>query len=307
MTLQQIHKKFVAKRTVLVVTILVFVLSRLLKINDDNCLIVWGTTIIQIGIALSLLYLSNSFVLIRNRTLLPSVFYLLFIGSGTFVYDSWESCVAGVCVLCCLFFLFDSYRKLYSQGAALNIALLLTIGSFVWLPLLFFFPVFWYGMYKFQSLSFRSFFASVVGFVVVYLFIFTWSFHLNDQLHFFLSTLPDWEQLISTQPFQFNIREYILSGYLALLFIWVGINIFISGISDKIKVLKTLSFLYAVCAVAFIAQFLQPDNQEEWYSILCLSLSFLVADLFTSPNHKTHTWIMWVTMVFFFFFTINHY
>ncbi|MDR0799431.1 MAG: hypothetical protein LBN18_06710 [Dysgonamonadaceae bacterium] len=297
MNLQQFHKSFVVKRTALVVTILVFIFSRFLQMTEANQLILWGSTIIEISTALGLLFLSNRFINIRHRTLLPAVFYLLLMGAGASSFENWDICIASVCMLFCLFFLFASYQQVYSQGSALNIALILTVGSFAWPPLLWFFPVFWYGMYQFKSLNFRSFFASLIGFLVVYLFIFTWSVYSND-LSFFWNNLPDWQDLIQIQSFYFTIGEYVLLGYLVILLISSGFNIFISRISEKIKVLKTLSFLYLVCILVFVALFLQPNGKDEWFAIHCMTLSFLVSDLFTVADKKATTWGMFITILF---------
>jgi hypothetical protein len=300
MTLQHIHKKIVTKRTTLVFTIIVFIFSRFLRINEDNGLILGSMTLIQVGISLVLLYLSNSFVSTRNRTLLPPVFYLVFVGSGISLYEEWENIIPEICILFCLFFLFDSYRQLYSQGSSLNIALVLTVGSFFWEPLLFFFPVFWYGMYKFHILNFRSFFAGLTGIIVVYLFVLTWSFHVGDNFDYFLGKLPKWGELIEIQPFQFSVREYLIGGYLGLIFIVSGINIFISRISDKIKVLAALSFLYFICFISFVGLVLQPMEKSAWFSVLCLSLSFLASDLLTVADNEATNWMLVVSLLFFF-------
>jgi hypothetical protein len=256
-------------------------------------------TLIQVCISLILLYLSNRFISVRTRTLLPAIFYLLFVGSGVSLYEHWENIVPEICILICFFFLFNSYDQPHSQGSALNISLVLTIGSLLWEPLLFFFPIFWYGMYQFRILNFRSFFAGLIGVIVVYLFVLTWSLHVGNNEDYFLDKLPHWEDLIQVQPFQFSLREYLIGGYLFVLFIVSGVSIFISTISDKIKVLVTLSFLYFVCFVIFIALVLQPAEKSAWFSVLCLSLSFLTSDLLTLPDNEASNWTLIVTILFF--------
>jgi hypothetical protein len=259
----------------------------------------WGTTAMQVGIALSLLFLSNKFVIIRERTFLPSIFYLLFTGTDTLFFDSLTGCVASICILLCLYFLFDSYQSDSSQQNALNIALVLTIGSFFWQPLLFFFPVFWYGMYLFRCLNFRSFFATLIGLVVVYLFIFAWSFYKGDNSDIFLQYLPDWKNSIHFQIFQFDLREYLVMGFLFMLFVLTGVNIFISTISEKIKTLKLLNFLFVFSFLVFVLLFLQAGEKKEWSLILYLPLSFLLSHFFTLTAKKSVIWLMQITVLFF--------
>ena len=299
MTLRKIHKSFVTDRTPLVVAVFLFILFRFIGANEeDSAVVLWSTAAIQFATAFLLLYLIQTFVIIRNRTFLPAFLYLLFTGTIPDLYSDLSGSVSAVCFLLCIFFLFASYLQERSQAHALNIALVLTLGSFLWAPLLYFFPVFWLGMYQLRSLNFRSFVASLLGFITIYLFAFTWNFHQGTLAAFFQEN-PDWQSLSHIKPLGFDLWEYLIIGFLAMLFFLSGGNIFVTSISEKIKTIMVLRFLYIVCALVFILLLLQNDWKKEWFSILCVPLSLLATHLFALTEKTVIRWLMLVAILFF--------
>ena len=299
MTLRQIHKSFVTGHTSLIVVVFLFILFRFIGANEgDSAVVLWSTAAVQLATAFLLLYLTQTFVIIRNRTFLSAFFYLLFTGTIPDLYGDLSGSFSGICLLFCNFFLFASYQQERSQAHALNIALFLTIGSFLWAPLLYFFPLFWFGMYQLRSLNFRSFVASLLGFVVVYLFVFTWNFHQGTQATF-LQENPDWQALLHINPLDFDLLEYLIIGFLAMLFFLSGGNIFVASISEKIKTIIALRFLYIACVFVFILLLLQNDWKKEWFSILCIPLSLLVTHLFALTEKTVIRWLMLATILFF--------
>jgi len=298
MNIQRIHKAFISGRVPYIISIVVFLLFQFLGNNDFGNVILWATAAIQIGISFLLIYFTQSFVIIRSKTLLPGFFFLLFAGTETAFHYNLVGNIAALCVLLCFFFLFGAYQKKDSQVVGFNIALLLTLGSLLWSPLLFFFPLFWYGLFKYQSLNWRTFFASIIGFLTVYLFIFAWAVY-SDDLTIFYNKLPKFDIALDLKLLHLSLREYILGGYLFILYILAGSIIFIAGISEKVKTLNTLSFLYISCFVIFIFSLLGTTWENQWILILYVPLSFLVAHFFTLTKRTGVMYLMLFTILVF--------
>jgi hypothetical protein len=252
-----------------------------------------------------LLSLSQVFVVIRSRTLLPAFFYLLFAGAFPHYFEDWRGSLLAFDILLCFYALFATYQHRDSQLNAFNISILLTLGSFLWTPMLYFFPLFWYGLYRFKSLNLRTFLASLTGFVIIYLFIFTWSIYKNDEAIFF-NSLPvfdlqwhfDWKEI--------TLRERIVSGYLTFLFILAGSEIFMSGISEKVRAVTTLSFLYAATVAIFIFFELQVHDTS-WKLIAYMPCALLTAHYFTLSGGKWSGWLFVLTITLFIATLVNHY
>jgi hypothetical protein len=298
MDIKKIHKNFISNRFPCVFTVIVFIVLRFLGNENWTSATLWAITIIQIIIAISLLYLNTTFVIIRQRTLLPAFFYLLFTGTEPLFFYDIEGSISALIIVFCLFFLFATYQKPESQACIFNISILLTLGSFIWAPLLFFFPLFWYGMYRFRSLNIRTFFAGIIGFFMIYLFIFTWSI-LKGDLNIFLDSFPDLDNLWNIYLFNFNLKKWIVIGFISILFIFSGAKIFMSGIVEKVRAMATLSYLYLFALLIFIFFLFQNKWEKEWILILYIPISFLISHFFTLSNKNWTIWLFFFTIIFF--------
>ena len=135
----------------------------------------WIVFIIQIGIAILLVRISYEYQIISKRTSLPAIFFMLFTASNPVLYYNLAATISAFAMVLCLVISFKNYHNPKSQTSSFNIALILTAGSvFCWQPLLFFIPLFWIGFWWFRAFNARSFFASLLGILTVYLFLFTW-------------------------------------------------------------------------------------------------------------------------------------
>jgi hypothetical protein len=304
MDLRKIHKYFVSYRFPLILTILVFIVTRLPGTGDWLSISLWGSTLLQIGIALFLLYLTQIFGIIRQKTLLPAFFYVLLTGTHPmFSYDLTGS-VSAMTIALCFLFLFNSYQNPLSQGNVLNISLLLTLCSFYWFPVILFFPLFWYGMYQFRSLNIKTFFASLTGFLLIYLFIFTWSVYKGD-LNIFLNLLPDFETIGTIQFFTFGLKAWIMNGLILFLFILSGIKIYMAGVSEKVQSVTTLSYLFVFALVVYVFYLVQNQWKQEWLLILYIPISLLISHYFTLSDKLWTIRLFLLTVVLLFLFYLN--
>ena len=298
MDIRQIHKTFVNGRIPLIVTIVIFIGLRFLVCDSWASLYIWGTTFLQMGIALALLYLNQTFSIIRTRTFLPPFFYLLLVGADSMFYESFIGSVAAFCIMLCFFFLFHTYQHSHSQALSLNISIILTLGSLLWTPLLLFFPLFWYGFYKFKSLTIKTFLASLIGYVVVYLFILAWSVYKSDW-NIFISQLPEFRNLFEIQPFSFSLREWYILGFIIILYILLSFNLFMPSISEKIRTISFLRYLYFFALVLLIIFFFKTDWKSDWFLILYIPISLLISHYFSVTNKKATMYLMVLTILFF--------
>jgi hypothetical protein len=254
--------------------------------------------IIQIGIAFSILQLNNAFNIIQVRTFLPATFYLLFMGVNPIFYNDIKGSVAAFFIVLCYHFLFTSYQKPLSQVSALNISLLLVIGSLLWPPLLFFFPVIWQGFHHFQSFNVRVFFASLTGFAIVYLFIFTLSIILEDKTIFF-SSLPQSDTLfIFLKPY-LSTLEWSAWGFLLLFYLIIGIYLHTSNISERIWTISVLKYFYFSAFIGFFFFLFQNGYKSTWGLITAVPLAFLTGHFFSNSDNRG---MQYLQLLFFLFF-----
>jgi hypothetical protein len=300
MRIEKIHKALLTSRLLLFTVVFAFIVVRLYSIGVQwNNFSLWACLLIQIGIAFFLMQLDHIFTLIQERTFLPAIFYLLFIGSNPVYYSDLKGSIAAGCFVLCYYPLFASYQNPKSQINALNISLLLTLGSLLWAPLLFLFPVFWLGFYRFQCLNARVFFANLTGFVVVYLFVFTWSVFQGDK-NIFLSLLLQFDTFVFRTP-DLTILEWITYGFLLLIFIIMGLYLYMSNISERLWTISVLSYFYLSTFIIFIFFILQSEYKSSWGLISSVPIAFLTAHFFSHSNKRS---IQYLLLLFFIFFIV---
>lgn len=299
MNIEKIHKQILSSKLLLFIIVLAFIATRLYLIgNQWNNLSLWGSLAIQVGIAFFLLQINHTFNIIQGRTFLPAIFYLLFIGSNPIFYFDLRGSIAAGCFVLCYYSLFTSYQKPNSQVIALNISLLLVLGSLLWTPLLFFFPVFWWGFHHFQCFNLRVFLASLAGFVIVYLFIFTLSIYKGNEDIFF-SLLPQFETLFFIQKPNLTNYEWITYGFLLFIYLIIGFYLYIFNISERIWTFSILSYFYFSSFFVFTFFLLQSQYKSSWGLIGLIPIAFLTGHFFSRSNQKG---IHYLLLLFFFFF-----
>ena len=301
MNIEKIHARFLSSKLLLFITVFAFIAIRLYPTyNHPELFFLAGSTLIQIGIAFFLLQINHIFNITQKRTFLPALFYLLFIGINPVFYFELKGSIAALCVVLSYYFLFNSYQEPKSQINALNISLLLVLGSLLWTPLLFFFPIFWIGFYHFQCFNTKVFFANLTGFVIVYLFIFAWSLFKED-IKLFLSMLPQLESLIIVTKPELTDLEWITCGLLIASCILIGANLFLSNISERVWTISVLRFFYFSAFVFFIFYFIQSEYKSTWGLITFIPVAFLSGHFFSRANNK----IVHYLLILFFLFLVG--
>jgi len=298
MNIDRIHKLFLSNRLLLSLIIVTFIAVRLYSADSQwDDLYLWGSMIIQIGVAFSILHLNNTFNII-HRTFLPATYYLLFMGVNPIFYNDIKGSIAAFIIVLCYHILFASYQKPLSQASALNISLLLVTGSLLWPPLLFFFPVIWQGFSHFQSFNVRVFFASLTGFAIVYLFIFTLSIILEDKTIFF-SSLPQSDTLfIFLKPY-LSTLEWSAWGFLLLFYLLIGIYLHTSNISERIWTISVLKYFYFSSFIGFFFFLFQNGYKSSWGLITAVPLAFLTGHFFSNSDKRG---MQYLQLLFFLFF-----
>lgn len=242
-------------------------------------------------------------VLIREKTLLPFLFYILFISTNPDFLPLKSTSLGVFCLILAIYQLFTSYHSPAAQSNVYNTTLLIGIGSLLWIHLLWFLPLIWLGMYNFRILNTRTFLASLFGVGTVYWFLFGWCIWFRDFTPF---TIP-----FSTL---FKVR-FLMTAGIGLLD-WIGIlsvalltgasaiNIMTHEYEDTLRTRQFLSFLIAMTVWAFGLYFLYEQVSEEFLETACIPASILIAHFFTVMRGRFIFWLFYSTIGLFFIILI---
>ena len=227
-------------------------------------------------------------VLIREKTLLPFLFYVLF---------PLKSTSLGVfCLILAIYQLFTSYHDPEAKSNAYNAALLIGVGSLLWVHILWFLPLFWMGMYNFRTLNIRTFLASLLGIGTIYWFLLGWCVWFRDFTPFTIpfAALFKIRFLISQE---LGLLDWIGILWMALLTTVSAINIITHEFEDVLRTRQFLSFLIAMSVWAFALYLLYEQVSEEFLETACIPASILIADFFTVMRGKVIFWTFYSTIV----------
>lgn len=268
----------------------------------------WATYLIGLillsGGAFLLNKLNYELTLVSGSAKLPLLLYLLFVSTNEDFLPMKSTSVGVFCLIGAMYQLFTSYHDPESREKAYSAALLIGVGSLLWVYLLWFLPLFWIGMYRFRSLTKRTLTASLLGVVTVYWLLGGWCFWQKDYVPLLapLAALTDLH-LFSVERIGF--REWAGLFLIALLAVCASLRILLVDESSSIRSRQFLAFLVCMFVWNVALYFLYKNTPEEFMETACISASLLVAHLFSAERGKLAFYTFVVAMVSLVFIFIN--
>lgn len=231
-----------------------------------------------------LVVLNNEFAIIRMRASVQTSLFFLFTAACPMLHTLSAGNWAAALLLASLFFLFASYQHPAPMGHLFHAFAFLGMGSLVLPQLTLFAPVFWMGAYMMQSLTVRSFFASLVGWALPYWLLFAYAY-TTGQMELFFAPLRELAALRPLAP-AFQPAEWATLAYLFVLFAAGAGHSLVAGYDDKIRTRASLHFLILLATFTFIYMLLQPALMAALLHVLLIPCSVLGGHLFVLTGSR---------------------
>ncbi|MDR2388753.1 MAG: hypothetical protein LBD89_03065 [Tannerellaceae bacterium] len=253
-----------------------------------------------------LIYRTNYLLLlIREKTLLPLLLYLLLISTNPDFFPLKSTSLGIFCLTLAFYRLLTSYHK--AEGAVQKIfhaAFFLGTGSLLWVHLLWFLPVFWLGMYHFKILTLRTFLSSLLGVGVVYWFLLGWCVwrHDYDWFRLAFAWLGDvtWPEMDSRSFPGGWLRILLLVFFTAASIL----HILLHEYDESLRTRKFLFFLILLTVVSFGLFLMYRHSSEEFLGIICMPVSLLLSHFFTVQKGKRKLRWYYLFVFLFIFFSL---
>ena len=229
----------------------------------------------------SFLIQRGSFILliIKGKTILPFLFVFLLNSTNLDIFPVQAASVALLFLLAAFYELFRSYQGPINVGRIYNAIMYISVGSLLWTYLLWFIPLFWYGLYKFRLLSIRSFFASVLGFFTTYWFVLAWCVWRHDYSPLTVSiqnlTNISLFSLKDSAPFE------SLVPFSIIVFIVISVYVILRDL-NALRTRQFFMFLLVFSVYSFLLIFLYEHENANMLSVFYIPASILLAYLFSS-------------------------
>jgi hypothetical protein len=236
-------------------------------------------------------------VIIREKTYMPFLFYLIFISSNLDFFPLNSASLGVFCLILVFYQILTAYHNTNVVPQIYNAALLIGIGSLLWVHILWFVPLFWYGMYSLKSLTVRTFVASLTGLATVYWFLFGWCAWTRDFSFFtvpFASLLKTGFPAFDLEPVDWlSIGSLLFTGLLAV------VNILLHEYEDSLRTRQFLFFTILFGIVSFGLSFVYEQQSTEFLEVSCMPLAILIAHFFTTSKSRWLKWLYYLFMAFF--------
>ncbi|MDD3080193.1 MAG: hypothetical protein PHH37_13995 [Paludibacter sp.] len=239
--------------------------------------------IVNIGLSLINVFLiaqlNNRFTIIRNRTFLPVLIYLILVSMWSEIHIVVCAHLAATMLLISLFVFFDMYRNANASEQAFLGSLLIAVASVFAPVLLLLIPVCWLGFMRFYSFSLRTWLASLFGALVPWVFYFAYMLYYKTD-YYWLNDLGQ-SFFIGLPVFSRPLYEMV---YIALMVVFMIIGLF--GLytnlhSDSIQTRAKLNFLVFILVAAFVFSFFFVNQFIVFLPVIALAYSLLIAHAFT--------------------------
>ena len=201
-------------------------------------------------------------VLIREKTLLPFLYYAFFTSTNPDFFPFRSASIAVFCLILALYFLFGSYHDENASSRVFNSALMIGLGSLLWIHILWFLPV-----------------------SAVYWIVLGWSVWRADYSMF---TVP-FSNLVAIHPLRLiGVRwvDWLSIAVVIALTVISSVNIMTHENEDSLRSRQFLAFLMVMAIWAFALFFFYEQSSEEFLEMACVPASILVAHFFTVVRGK---------------------
>ncbi|MDR0537938.1 MAG: hypothetical protein LBH04_07870 [Tannerellaceae bacterium] len=229
-------------------------------------------------------------IIIRKKTYLPFLLYIIFISSSTVFFPLTPASVGIFCLIFAMSQTLSTYNNPRGILGIYNAALLIGIGSLLWIHILWFVPVFWWGMYSFKSLSLRTLLASLIGLGTVYWFLLGWCV-FTDDYRYFLPSFTLLGKIALPHLSEIRLIDWLHLLCLLILALATVLHIIVNEYEENIRTRHFLFFIIAIGLVSFGFAIIYEQEAEKFLQVSCMPLAILAAHFFSTSRMKRIHWM----------------
>jgi len=245
---------------------------------------------VALGIYLTLGYLliplNNKFGLIQIKASLQTSVFFFFISACPNLQKIQFGAILPFFLLGSLYTLFKSYQVKESSSNLFRAFLYLGLASLFIPQLLFLVPILLLAAITLQTLTVRSFFASLFGYLLPYWFLFTFAF-VTQQMDFFYDPIKEAVRWYPDQiDLAIGIGPLLTTLYIIIMFTASTIYYLITRHRNKLSTRAFLSVIITISLALLLLIILQPIHLSTLFPSLLIGVSILVAHFFALTKGK---------------------
>ena len=230
--------------------------------------------------------LNNSHALIRVYSRAVSCSFIVLMCAGNFLFSSISGAIAQLFIITFYLAIFRTYQDKTAVGWTYYAFLCMGVVSGVFVQILFFMPIVWMMMFfQFSSLSWRTFFASILGLLTPYWFalplLLYWGNMEALPAHF--ATIADF---LPPATAAVTVNELVFFIFVVLLGITGTVHYQRKKSGDNIRIRLFYDWFIVIWITAAIFLILQPQHYDILIRLLIINVSPLIAHFLALTNTR---------------------
>ena len=232
--------------------------------------------------------LSNANALLRIRSRMVSCTFLALSCATCFLFGSLTAIIVQLCITVTTIILFRTYQDQQAPGFTFYAFLFFGISSFFFVKVLYLLPIVWILMAThLQSLSWRSWLASVLGLATPYWLAFAYCMLRQDfTLLFPLSSLHSPLSTLSLQTSLPIGRAWVGFLFILAMMLLGMVHLSTHSFEDKIRIRQLYGYFSIMSIVLVLFLFLLPQHFDVLMMLLILHASPIIAHYLTLTHSR---------------------
>ena len=256
--------------------------------------------------ALMMMFLNKENMLIRIYSRLVSSAYLVLSCAAVFLFASRSSAIMQMGAAISLFLLWHCYQDKKSVGWTFYTFLCLGAGSIVHSQVLYYLPIFWIMMAWFIfSLSWRTFFASLLGLITPYWFCLPYyALQGEDCMELLTNHLSTLLAIVSYPDYSvLNMTQLVFLAILILLMVIGSSHFIANSYKDTIRVREIYYSFITTAIYSLLLVLIQPQCYDMVIHVLILVVSPMIAHFFALTHSRFTNILFIITLTVILLFT----
>jgi len=232
--------------------------------------------------------MNNKYALIRTYSRMVSCSFLVMTLAASGLLYSVSGNIVQLCFVAFYTLLFNCYQNKKSAGWTFYAFSCLGLASLLFVQILYFIPVLWLVMlFNIQSLSFRTFWASIFGIIVPY-WILGCYYLVNGDLANIATHFAALEQFGTFAQFtSLTVNKIATFAYVLILAIIGSIHFIRKNYNDKIRIRMIFNTFMVMDLLSVVFIILQPQYYDMLIRLMIINTCPLIGHFIT----LTKTWI----------------
>lgn len=251
--------------------------------------------LIVLGQAYYINYVCVKYDLSRKNSYITALIYLTLMSSTSELLCMHQILICNCFLLPILHLCLSLYEKRDAFRESFQIGFLIAIASLIYYPLTFFLLLIWIAFIIFRLFTWREWFITLLGLIILYLFVFTYFFWFN-RLGFLFNDLRSvfnsWNPLT-----KFNTYELIV--YLSIAFVLLlSLGYTIIHIGERIIFVRKMQFVIIwMLLFSGVLSMFAVKGSPVYFSLMSIPATILISNYFSNRKKRWFVELLYIVLI----------